>query len=1147
MKSILTYCACSLVLLFFSAEVSAQDVDWFKLTSGPQAFDQKLHANADIVVGGSFNGTVDFDPGAGTNNLTSNNSSFDCFVQRFDSTGNFIWAKGFGGLGNDYVFALGTDPNGHTYVAGTYEDSMDLDPGIGVHMVYASCNSKDVFVLKLNPSGNFEWGISSQCTASSPQSLIFPHDIHVSQSGEVNVVGGLRGTYDLDPSPTAASILSAGSSGVFVWRLSPLGALDKLLFWNNADAYGGAANVTASLSCMDDYDNFYLIGQATGNFDPDPGPGVGTVSGNGGNFVIKLSSNDDFQWAKGFGATGPIFPGSICAKDSDKVYYSGAFMGDFDMDPGPGMDTVQNPQTWEDLFIISMDGNGDYRWGHSIGGMLDEKALYSVLDDRGTLYLTGHTAGDSIDFDPGPGVDVHSFNSRGGYIWALDSSGNHLWAHSFSSLIGNGYPAGLSCDARTGLHFSGTGSGEIDFQPGPDTVSNVYSATQFAFLVNYDIPTCAFLTAQFDSLKPVTCNAPGFLAATALGGHPPYAYSWPNQPSLTDSFITVPLGGWEPLHISDSLGCSRDFLILIDSPAAGNNLDMAVNLIVPNYQIGFNQTIQVQAFNLGCLPASGPLQLILDTDLDYVTASPSPTLVTGNILTWILPPLTADSVPFQASVTVTPGVNAQTGNSACNHLTFPILSGEVDTLNNSASFCSQIGGSHDPNDKQVIPQGDCEPGYIPPNQSLTYSIRFQNTGSAPAANVHILDTLSPFLSPDSLHILAHSHPGLVVELLPGNVVKFGFQNIFLPDSASDPLGSQGFVVFRLDQKPTVSDGDVIENRVGIYFDFNPPVVTNTVRNTIASTLPGTASICGPDSVCAFTQDAVFRMCGVHPDDSLWWSGLGAASLLSSSLDSALFDVGAGGYAAIVGHKQNPCGTTSDTIELFLPPTVTVDLGPDVMLCPNDSVLLTASPSVASTFLWSDGSSGPSIWVAQGGSYWLEAMDSCGISFRDSLEALPDPLQNALDLGPDTVICAGQSLLLDAGNGFSSFLWQDGSQQQSFLVSTPGTYHVTTQSPFNCSYSDTVVVDLCIGIHPERTMEPMAIYPNPNEGTFRLDLGRHVEAVGIVIFDLQGKQVHAEHRLVNGREMDLALTLPKGMYMVKVNGDGKSAMGKVLIN
>ena len=145
--------------------------------------------------------------------------------------------------------------------------------------------------------------------------------------------------------------------------------------------------------------------------------------------------------------------------------------------------------------------------------------------------------------------------------------------------------------------------------------------------------------------------------------------------------------------------------------------------------------------------------------------------------------------------------------------------------------CLESENSFDPNDKQGFPIGIGEGHFIRPNTVLEYKIRFQNTGTAPAVNVEIRDTLSDFLNPASLRPGVSSH-AYEYELENGKVAVFTFADINLPDSTSNLEASMGFVKFKIDQTIDNQPGTQILNSAAIYFDFNPPIITNETEHQI---------------------------------------------------------------------------------------------------------------------------------------------------------------------------------------------------------------------------------------------------------------------------------------------------------------------------
>ncbi|MCC6459485.1 MAG: T9SS type A sorting domain-containing protein [Saprospiraceae bacterium] len=147
--------------------------------------------------------------------------------------------------------------------------------------------------------------------------------------------------------------------------------------------------------------------------------------------------------------------------------------------------------------------------------------------------------------------------------------------------------------------------------------------------------------------------------------------------------------------------------------------------------------------------------------------------------------------------------------------------------------CQQVVASYDPNDKQGVPTGVGDEHAIGRQTELNYRIRFQNTGTDTARGVLLRDTLSPWLDPATLRVGAASHP-FVWQLESGGVLSFLFDNIYLPDSNHNEPASHGFIHYLIRPKTSTPLGTRIENRAAIYFDFNPPVMTNTTFHTVDS-------------------------------------------------------------------------------------------------------------------------------------------------------------------------------------------------------------------------------------------------------------------------------------------------------------------------
>ena len=153
--------------------------------------------------------------------------------------------------------------------------------------------------------------------------------------------------------------------------------------------------------------------------------------------------------------------------------------------------------------------------------------------------------------------------------------------------------------------------------------------------------------------------------------------------------------------------------------------------------------------------------------------------------------------------------------------------------------------SYDPNDKLVSPNRAI-PVFEPPRElnytlfeePLTYTVRFQNTGNAPAIDVVIRDTLDENLAVETFNFLGSSHyESLNIRIENNRFLTFDFKDIYLPDSTTNFDASQGFVTYQIQTKEGLSENTAVQNSASIYFDLNPPIKTNTTENIMVSNLP----------------------------------------------------------------------------------------------------------------------------------------------------------------------------------------------------------------------------------------------------------------------------------------------------------------------
>ncbi len=158
---------------------------------------------------------------------------------------------------------------------------------------------------------------------------------------------------------------------------------------------------------------------------------------------------------------------------------------------------------------------------------------------------------------------------------------------------------------------------------------------------------------------------------------------------------------------------------------------------------------------------------------------------------------------------------------------------EADLGNNTVQVINTVVGSYDPNDKRGhagTSRSETQ-FFLDEDAWIDYVVRFQNTGTDTAFTVVVRDTLDTDLNILSLDILGASH-AFTPSFGTGRELIFTFNDINLPDSTTDLLGSQGYVSYRIKARSGLVPGDEVTNSAGIYFDFNEPVITNTVTHVV---------------------------------------------------------------------------------------------------------------------------------------------------------------------------------------------------------------------------------------------------------------------------------------------------------------------------
>lgn len=250
-----------------------------------------------------------------------------------------------------------------------------------------------------------------------------------------------------------------------------------------------------------------------------------------------------------------------------------------------------------------------------------------------------------------------------------------------------------------------------------------------------------------------------------------------------------------------------------------------------NPWIGNDATYNINYQNVGTEPLDGTISVTLDPLTSFVAAVPAPDSVNGQVVLWDL-------------------VNIAPGAGGLIHLVYHTDSTAVpsDTVtasvvldndhldqtptDNADAITGHPTTSFDPNEKLVdaewITMDD-----VADARKLEYTVHFQNTGTMPAVNVIVRDMIDPDLDLSTFEMVGATHDNYVQII--GQEVVWTFPQIMLPDSASAPESSIGGLHFRIAPRATSLPGTQFTNAVGIVFDYNTPVITNTVVTEVTIT------------------------------------------------------------------------------------------------------------------------------------------------------------------------------------------------------------------------------------------------------------------------------------------------------------------------
>ncbi|MEO6668119.1 MAG: hypothetical protein ABIN36_01500 [Ferruginibacter sp.] len=736
----------------------------------------------------------------------------DGWVVKLDTAGNIIWQHSYGGTANDgFTTIISTTDNGFLCVG--YTESNDGDVS-GYH------GGGDIWIVKINGAGTILW---SRCYGGSKTDYVsdavlndgYYGIIGTSYSYDGDVLSGVNGRLDSD-----AWVFKINNSGDIQWEKC-LNYNFNMLKPDIHFPHDIGYNITTS-----EDGNFYAF--ASGSFDFEIynywywiDTSIGTLG-----ILWKLDKNtgDSSQIAK---TTNRGKNYSMCKGTNGYYFFYTQLV------------YMTSPWNCNNVsFASSYKPNGYDTISYN-----ELTTAVSCFNNDWTFANFASPHGCAAEGDSYIGVGLEApestqYGTNFAFIanknsWANGNYQTHYDGDAFTSLktfpsVGHYIVAGYS-NYGTGIH------GYSDFwvlrlNPLNKVVGNVFldannNNIQDASELPFNNAVVKTTKQSFETgglvLNGYYSNAfadTGTFVTTATSNNPYYTATPVNETSVFTTYKNT-----------DTVNFAMHGI-----PGIKDYIVSTMSLFGP--RPGFNLQYKVTYTNNGTTTLTNKdVVFIKDPRTSFLGSVPAYTSISGDTIKWTissLSPTVTGTIILNLQLANIPQVNI--GDTLVSNISIDSI-GDYTPVNNYVSLRQEVRGSYDPNDKKENNAGEIYKAYITAGRFLNYTVRFQNSGNDTAFNIIVRDTLDSKLNGDSIQLFAASH-NYIANLKDKKYLTVTFNNIKLVDSIQNEPLSHGYFSYRIKPRSTVAVGDTITNSASIYFDFNPPIKTNT-EITIVKPVP----------------------------------------------------------------------------------------------------------------------------------------------------------------------------------------------------------------------------------------------------------------------------------------------------------------------
>lgn len=607
-------------------------------------------------------------------------------------------------------------------------------------------------------------------------------------------------------------LVKYSSMGTELWNL-------PLDFW-----------VTSAMS-IDKQNNIYIVGMTNSSH----------LMG-----VNKIDKNGNILWSRSYGY-GDSYANSIVIDKTENVYVGGS--------AGSSL----NPTALSMGILLKYNTSGNLIWSKSFGGT----ATAGSNNTNQNITIKTYNHNSFLLY----GTLLNNTTLADGFVAQVDTTGSVLWQDIFDSSDSvkkcQGWGA-LALDNDKNIYLSGsigTSMGSNQNNVIIMKYNNGYGTSTpsiHGILYHDTNQDCAYnsletkLEGKMIELKGSSTNFTNYAMTDTAGSFNFYApignyQIIPVSPkywvSTCNNGISVSLSNNSDTSYNNQLG-----LYMLP-----NIQDLRISVASGRIRAGQNINYFIHATNEGTKAMSGRIVINYDSLLKFVSAVPGPDTILYNKLVWNYSNLpcgqnTQIQFTLHGDTTLTFQDNIKTLYAAIE----PVPT-DYTPLDNVDSLPQSVFGPYDPNDKSI----NLNDTISVDDTLFTYTIQFQNLGNDTAFDVTLRDTLSDLFEIRTLKMGASSYPYSTSFI--GNVMSIKFKSISLPPKTTDEINSQGFIKYSIKRKAFIAPGTHITNRAAIYFDYMPPVITNTTDNVYYNLAVSIPDFKKAESVTIFPNPAYTRI------------------------------------------------------------------------------------------------------------------------------------------------------------------------------------------------------------------------------------------------------------------------------------------------